>query len=303
MKSSLPAWLHVHPETREALDGRRPVVALESAVITHGLPRPINLELARRMEAEVRKGGGAPATTAVLGGMIHLGMTSEELEVLALNLGAVKVSRRDLGPVRSGGLSGGTTVSAAIYIAAAAGIRILATGGIGGVHRGESGDISADLPELARTPVGVVCSGAKAILDLPRTFEWLETGAVLVVGYQTREFPAFYAQGSGLALKTSVETPAEAARLLRSHWELGSTAAALICVPCPESDALPTDEVEQAIEQAEGEAVATGVRGSALSPFLLTRLAELTSGRALKANLALLRNNARVAAEIASALS
>ena len=303
MKASLPAWLHVHPETREALDGRRPVVALESAVITHGLPRPINLELARRMEAEVRKAGGAPATIAMLGGMIHLGMTSEELEMLALDLGAVKVSRRDLGPARSGGLSGGTTVSAALYVAAAAGIRILATGGIGGVHRGESGDVSADLPELARTPVGVVCSGAKAILDLPRTFEWLETGAVLVVGYQTREFPAFYAQGSGLVLNTSVETPAEAARLLRSHWELGSTSAVLICVPCPESDALPTEEVEQAIEQAEREAVATGVRGPALSPFLLTRLAELTSGRALKANLALLRNNARVAAEIASALS
>jgi pseudouridine-5'-phosphate glycosidase len=156
---------------------------------------------------------------------------------------------------------------------------------------------------LARTPVGVVCSGAKAILDLPRTLEWLETGAVLVVGYQTREFPAFYAEGSGLTVGTSVETPAEAARLLRSHWELGSTSAALICVPCPESDALPIGEVEQAIEQAEREAEDEGVRGPALSPFLLTRLAELTNGRALKANLALLRNNARVAAEIALALS
>jgi pseudouridine-5'-phosphate glycosidase len=303
VKASLPAWLQVHPEVREALDNRWAVVALESAVITHGLPRPINFELARKMEAEVRKAGGIPATTAVLGGVVRLGVPFDELEKLALDLGAVKVSRRDLGPARTGGLSGGTTVSAALYIAAAAGIRILATGGIGGVHRGESGDVSADLPELARTPVGVVCSGAKAILDLPRTFEWLETGAVLVVGYQTREFPAFYAQGSGLALNTSVETPAEAARLLRSHWEFGSTSAALICVPCPESDALPTDEVEQAIELAEREAVATGVRGPALSPFLLSRLAELTSGRTLKANLALLRNNARVAAEIALALS
>ena len=302
MKASLPGWLHVHPETREALEGRRPVVALESAVITHGLPRPINLELARRMEAEVRKVGGVPATTAVLGGMIRLGMSSEELESLALDLSAVKVGRRDLGPVRTGGQSGGTTVSAAIFIAATAGIRILATGGIGGVHRGESGDVSADLPELGRTPVGVVCSGAKTILDLPRTLEWLETGGILVVGYQTHEFPAFYAQGSGLTVGTSVETPAQAARLLRSHWELGSTSAALICVPCPESDSLPRDDVELAIQQAEREAEDKGVRGPALSPFLLTRLAELTNGRALKANLALLRNNARVAAEIALAL-
>jgi len=302
VKTSLPAWLQVHPEIREALDNRRPVVALESAVITHGLPRPINLELARRMEAEVRKAGGVPATTAVLEGVVRLGVTADELEAFALDLGAAKVSRRDLAPVRTGGRSGGTTVSAAMYIAAAAGVRILATGGIGGVHRGQGGDISADLPELSRTPVGVVCSGAKAILDLPRTLEWLETGAVLVVGYQTSEFPAFYAQGSGLAVSSRVETPPEAARLLRSHWELGPTSGALICVPCPQTDALPKEEVEQAVIQAEQEAEARGVRGPARSPFLLNRLAELTSGRALKANLALLRNNARVAAEIAVAL-
>ena len=302
MKTNLPAWLQVHPEIREALDNRRPVVGLESAVITHGLPRPINLELARRMEAEIRKAGGIPATTAVLGGMVRLGVTADELESFALDLRAVKVSRRDLAPVRTGGLSGGTTVSAAVFIAAAAGVRILATGGIGGVHRGQGGDISADLPELSRTPVGVICSGAKAILDLPRTLEWLETGAVLVVGYQTSEFPAFYAQRSGLAVGTRVETPPEAARLLRSHWELEASSGALICVPCPRTDALPKEEVEQAVTQAEQEAEARGVRGPALSPFLLNRLAELTSGRALKANLALLRNNARVAAEIAVAL-
>jgi len=302
VKASLPAWLQVHPEVREALESRRPVVALESAVITHGLPRPINLELAKRMEAEVRKAGGIPATTAVLGGVVRLGVTADELEAFALDLQAEKVSRRDLAPARSGGQSGGTTVSAAIYIAAAAGVRILATGGIGGVHRGPGGDVSADLPELSRTPVGVVCSGAKAILDLPRTLEWLETGAVLVVGYQTSEFPAFYAQGSGLSVSTRVETPPEAAQLLRSHWELGPASGALICVPCPAADALPKEEVEQAVSEAEQESGARGVRGPALSPFLLNRLAELTSGRALKANLALLRNNARVAAEIAVAL-
>jgi len=302
VKASLPTWLQVHPEVREALDNRRPVVALESAVITHGLPRPINLELARRMEAEVRKAGGIPATTAVLGGVLRLGVTADELEAFALDLRAVKVSRRDLAPARTGGLSGGTTVSAAIYIAAAAGVRILATGGIGGVHRGQGGDVSADLPELSRTPVGVVCSGAKAILDLSRTLEWLETGAVLVVGYRTSEFPAFYAQGSGLTVSTRVETAPEAAQLLRSHWELGAASGALICVPCPVSDALPKEEVERALGQAEREAEAKGIRGPALSPFLLNRLAELTSGRTLKANLALLRNNARVAAEIAVAL-
>lgn len=302
MKPSLPAWLQVHPEVREALERRRPVVALESAVITHGLPRPINFDLARRMEAEVRKAGGIPATTAVLGGVLRLGVTADELEAFALDQRAVKVSRRDLAPARTGGRSGGTTVSAAIFIAAAAGVRILATGGIGGVHRGQGGDVSADLPELSRTPLGVVCSGAKAILDLPRTLEWLETGAVLVVGYRTSEFPAFYAQGSGLTVSTRVETPTEAAQLLRSHWELGAGSGALICVPCPESDALPKEEVEQALGQADREAEGKGVRGPALSPFLLNRLAELTSGRTLKANLALLRNNARVAAEIAVAL-
>ena len=302
MKPSLPAWLQVHPEVREALDNRWAVVALESAVITHGLPRPINLELARRMEAEVRKAGGIPATTAVLGGSLRLGVTADELEAFALDRRAVKVSRRDLAPARTGGLSGGTTVSAAIFIAAAAGVRILATGGIGGVHRGQSSDVSADLPELSRTSMGVVCSGAKAILDLPRTLEWLETGSVLLLGYQTSEFPAFYAQGSGLTVSTRVETPPEAAQLLRSHWELGAASGALICVPCPVSDALPKEEVERALGQAEREAEAKGVRGPALSPFLLNRLAELTSGRTLKANLALLRNNARVAAEIAVAL-
>ena len=255
------------------------------------------------MEAEVRRAGGMPATTGVLGGVIRLGMTSDELEAMALDPGAVKVSRRDLAPTRIEGLSGGTTVSAAIFIAAAAGVRLLATGGIGGVHRGTAGDVSADLPELARTAMGVVCSGAKAILDLPRTLEWLETAAIPVVGYQTRDYPAFYTQGSGLPVSASVDTPAEAARLLRSHWELGPASSVLICVPCPESDALAKDEVEHALSQAEREAEAQRVRGPALSPFLLSRLAELTSGRALKANLALLRNNARVAGEIAVALS
>ena len=302
MKASLPAWLQIHPEVREALESGWPVVALESAVITHGLPRPINLELARRMEAEVRKAGATPATTSVFAGEIRLGLSAEELEVLALDINVEKLARRDLAAARVGGRWGGTSVSAALYIAHAGGVQILATGGIGGVHRGQTGDVSADLPELARTPVAVVCSGAKAILDLPRTLEWLETAGVPVFGYRTDEFPAFFAGGSGLALGVNVETPTMAARLLRSHWELAPGCAALICVPCPKSDALTLAEVEDHLAMAEADAERRSVRGPALSPFLLAALAEQTSGQTLKANLALLRNNARVAAEIALAL-
>ena len=303
MNSSLPGWLQVHPEVREALGSSRPVVALESAVITHGLPPPINLELARRMESEVRKAGAVPAVTAVLDRQIHLGLSSDQLERLAIEPNPNKVSRRDLGPARIDGRAGGTTVSASVFIAAAAGVRILATGGTGGVHRGQAGDVSADLPELARTPVAVVCSGAKAILDLPRTLEWLEMEGVPVVGYQTREFPAFYVRGSGLPVSASVETPMAAAELLRAHWEVGQQSAVLVCVPCPETDAISHAEAETALVQAEREAEEKGVRGPALTPFLLIRLGELTGGRTLRANLALLRNNARIAAEIARALA
>jgi pseudouridine-5'-phosphate glycosidase len=276
-------------------------VALESAVITHGLPRPINLELARRMEAEVRKAGALPATTAVFQGSVRLGLTAEELETLALDEAAAKITRRDLGPARFAGQSGGTTVSAALAIATAAGLRVLATGGIGGVHRGSTGDISADLPELARTPVAVVCSGAKAILDLPRTLEWLETASVPVIGYQTREFPAFYAVQSGLPLSLTVKTAREAADLLRSHWEVEAAAGALICLPCPAEDALDHAEVERLVSQATRAAEQQGIHGPALTPFLIAGLSEHSGGRTLKANLALLRNNARVAAEIALA--
>ena len=302
MNPNLPAWLQIHTEVREALASGKPVVALESALITHGLPRPINLELARRMEAEVRKAGAIPAVTAVLDHAIHLGLSSDQLERLAIEQAPNKVSRRDLGPARIDAKAGGTTVAASVFIASAAGVRTLATGGIGGVHRGQAGDVSADLPELARTPVAVVCSGAKAILDLPRTLEWLETEGVPVVGYQTTEFPAFYAGSTGLPVSARVETPTAAAQLLRAHWEVGLQSAVLVCVPCPETDVVPQDEVEAALAEAEREAKEKGVRGPALSPFLLARLGELTGGRALRANLALLRNNARVAAEIARAL-
>ena len=295
------SWMQIHPEVSAALSERRPVVVLESAVITHGLPRPINLELARRMMAEIQKASALPAIAAVLDGVARLGLSHEELERLSLDDQAVKISRRDFGWSKAAGRSGGTTVAGAMIMARAAGVPIFATGGIGGVHRGTGMDVSADLPELARTPVAVVCSGAKAILDIPRTIEWLETAGVPVVGYQTDEFPSFYSRESGLPVSVRADSPVEVAEILRAHWEVPSAGGLLIGVPCPESDAIPLEEVQEALRQAETEA--RDIRGAALTPFLLSRMSEYTNGRSLGANLALLRNNAQVAAGIAVALA
>ncbi len=294
------SWLQIHPDVRTAITEGRPVVALESAVITHGLPRPINLELARRMASEVQASGAVPALTAVQDGVAKVGLTTEELERLSLSDDAQKISRRDLGYARSAGHTGGTTVSGAMILAEAAGIHVFATGGIGGVHPGDTMDVSADLPELARTSVAVVCSGAKSILDLPRTIEWLETVGVPVIGYGTDEFPAFYSRESGLPVSARVDTPDEMSSLLRAHWEVPGSAGIVITVPCPESEAIPFAEVQNALRKAETEA--HNVSGAELTPFLLSRMSEHTGGRSLSANLALLRNNARVAAEIAVAL-
>ena len=301
MTKSVSSWLQIHPEISAALSEHRPVVALESAVITHGLPRPINLELARRMQAEVRKANALPAITAVIDGAAHLGLTHEELERLSLDDQAVKISRRDYGWAAAAGRSGGTTVAGAMIMAHSAGVSIFATGGIGGVHRGDAMDVSADLPELAQTPVAVVCSGAKAILDIPRTAEWLETAGVPVIGYQTDEFPSFYSSESGLSVNVRADTPTEVAAILRSHWDVPSAGSVLIAVPCPESDAIPLEEVQEALRQAETEA--RDVTGAALTPFLLSKMSEYTNGRSLGANLSLLRNNAKVAAGIAVAFA
>jgi len=301
MTKSVSSWLQIHPEISAALSEHRPVVALESAVITHGLPRPINLELARRMQAEVRKANALPAITAVIDGAAHLGLTHEELERLSLDDQAVKISRRDYGWAAAAGRSGGTTVAGAMIMAHSAGVSIFATGGIGGVHRGDAMDVSADLPELAQTPVAVVCSGAKAILDIPRTVEWLETAGVPVIGYQTDEFPSFYSSESGLSVNVRADTPTEVAAILRSHWDVPSAGSVLIAVPCPESDAIPLEEVQEALRQAETEA--RDVTGAALTPFLLSKMSEYTNGRSLGANLSLLRNNAKVAAGIAVAFA
>jgi pseudouridine-5'-phosphate glycosidase len=296
------ARLHLTSEIARALEQNAPIVALESALITHGLAPPANLEVARRMESTVREEGALPATIAVLEGEARVGLSDEELARLASDQATRKVSLCDVPLVLAQGASGGTTVAATIHLAYRAGIRVLATGGIGGVHRGHSEDVSADLIALASIPIVVVCAGAKAILDLPRTLEFLETYGVPVIGYRTDEFPAFYSSRSGLRADGRVETPDEVAQIARARAELGLSAALLVCVPVPEADALPFGEAEAAIAQAVEETEAAGVGGKALTPFLLARMVELTGGRARRANEALLLNNARVAARIAQAL-
>ncbi|HKV08256.1 MAG TPA: pseudouridine-5'-phosphate glycosidase [Thermoanaerobaculia bacterium] len=294
--------LVVHPAVQSALEAGHPIVALESTVISHGLPWPENLEVARGMEAAVRAGGAVPATIAVLSGRVHVGLEDGEIEHLARSSGIWKVSRRDVPVVLAQGRDGATTVAGTVMMAHEAGIRVMATGGIGGVHRGDFMDVSADLPELARTPVLVVCAGAKAILDLPATLEWLETWGVPVVGYGTDELPAFYSRESGLRLEARVDSPEEAAAIARALWSREGTGGMLLCVPCPEEAAIPVGAVEEAISRAIAEAGTRGLRGKAVTPFLLARVSELTGGRSKAANLALLRNNARVGAEVAAAL-
>jgi pseudouridine-5'-phosphate glycosidase len=295
--------LRIAPEVGRALAEGAPVVALESALITHGFAPPANLHIAQRMDAAVRDEGALPATVAVVEGEPRIGLSDEDLARLATAPAARKVSLRDLPLVVAQAASGGTTVAATMYLAHRAGIGVFATGGIGGVHRGHPEDVSADLPALAAIPIVVVCAGAKAILDLPRTLEYLETHAVPVIGYGSEEFPAFYSRRSGLEVDARVEAPEEVARIVRARGELGLPAALLVCAPVPEADELPAREAETAIAQAVGEAEAANVSGKALTPFLLARLVELTGGRARRANEALLLNNARVAARIARALA
>ncbi len=296
-----PAF-HVAPHVARALSLKMPVVALESTVITHGLPKPDNLALAADMEAVVRNGGATPATIGVLKGKVIVGLAEDALRELADAPAPRKISIRDYGAAIAQKASGGTTVAATLYAAHLAGIRVFATGGIGGVHRWPPHDVSADLPALASYPAIVVCAGAKAILDLPATLEMLETLAVPVVGYQTDEFPAFYSRESGLKVPQRADSPKEVAAIAKAHWELGLKSAVLVVVPPPEEAALPREEVDQAIAQALREAEAQGVRGQASTPFLLARVSQLTGRASLEANLALLKNNAAVAAQIARAL-
>jgi pseudouridylate synthase len=301
----LVSSLVVRDDVAAALQAGSPIVALESTVIAHGLPRPQNLETARAMEAAVREEGAIPATIAIMEGCLVVGLSSEQLATLAATDGIAKVSRADLAAVRAARQSGATTVAATMLIAALAGIRVFATGGIGGVHRGAelSFDISADLPEIARAPVAVVCAGAKAILDLPRTLEMLETLGVPVVGYRTSKFPAFYVEDSGLTLQSRVDTPSAAARLMQIHWELGLSSGIVFGNPPPAASALGKHEVEAWMAQALRSAAAEGIRGKAVTPYLLDHLAKASHGQTLETNIALLVHNARVAAQIAKAYS
>ena len=291
-------------EIADALASGRPVVALETTLVTHGLPHPDGVSAARALENVVRQGGAIPATIGILRGAIRIGLTHAELNELANTPGIVKVNLSNLAATVAAGCPGATTVAATMFAAHAQGISVFATGGMGGVHRdaGISSDVSADLTALSRTPIAVVCAGAKAILDLPRTVEMLETLGVPVFGLGTNEFPAFYRRSSGLPVDRRMDTIEELASATRAHFALGLGTGVLIANPIPVSDELPSETYERALETALSDAERHGVRGRSVTPFLLDRLRALSGGESVRANLALLTNNARVAAQLARAL-
>lgn len=293
------------PEVAAALREGAPVVALESTIITHGMPWPQNVETARAVEAEVRAHGAVPATMAVMGGRIHVGLTGAELEALGQAKGVAKLSRADLAACVATGGTGATTVAATMICARLAGISVFATGGIGGVHRGAetSFDISADLPELAQTAVTVVAAGAKAILDLPKTLEWLETAGVPVIAYGQEAFPAFWSRDSGLKAPLRMDSADQIAAAARMRAALGLPGGQLVANPIPPEAEIARDVIMPVVEQALAEAAAQGIAAKAVTPFLLQRIFELTGGRSLAANIALVLNNARLGAAIAGALA
>jgi len=297
--------LHPSPEVAAALSAGRPVVALESTIITHGMPWPQNVETARAVEAEIRAAGAVPATIAVIKGQIRAGLTEDQLSALAQEKEVRKLSRADLAACLAAGETGATTVAATMICAHLAGIEVFATGGIGGVHRGadQSFDISADLSELARTPVTVVAAGAKALLDLPKTLEVLETLGVPVIGHGSGEFPAFWSRRSGLPAPLRMDSAAEIAQAHRMRAALGLQGGQLVANPIPGADEIAREEIDPIIAAALSEAARQGITGKAVTPFLLQRIFELTQGRSLTANIALVLNNARLAAAIARCLS
>ena len=297
--------LILSPKVEAALNAGKPVIALESTIISHGMPYPQNVETALKCEATARENGAEPATVAIIGGKLCAGLTEDQIDYLGRTGTAVtKASRRDLPMLIARGMDGATTVAATMIVAAMAGIRVFATGGIGGVHRGaeKTMDISADLKELATTPVAVVCAGAKAILDLKLTLEYLETQGVPVLGFGTEELPAFYTPHSGLKVDYRVDTPQEIAAAIRAQREMGYPGGMLITNPIPEQYAMPKEAIDAAIEQALREADAQGIHGKEITPFLLARVCELTGGESLASNIQLVLNNVRLASKVAAAL-
>ena len=303
--NSFEKYLDVLPEIQQALDENKPVVALESTILSHGMPYPENLDFAHRVEEVIRSLGGIPATCAIVKGRLKVGLTAEELEIMcrAENIG--KVSRRDVAVYLATGMTGATTVATTMILANMAGIHVFATGGIGGVHRrGEvTMDVSADLQELAHTPVAVVCAGAKMILDIGRTLEYLETMGVPVLGLNTDDFPAFYCRKSGFGVDYNAKTPADVAAIAKAKWGMGLEGGMLIGNPVPEEYAMDFDEMSAVIDRAMAMADEAGVKGKNITPFLLAHIVELTGGNSLKTNIQLAYNNARAAAQIAVELA
>jgi len=298
------SFLSIHEEVAEALSSKRPVVALESTIIAHGMPYPQNVETALQVEKVIRENGAIPATIACINGKIQVGLSSSQLEELATSKNVLKLSRRDLPIAISQKRIGATTVAATMIGAEMAGIKIFATGGIGGVHRGVelTGDVSTDLQELGMTSVAVVSAGAKAILDIPRTLEYLETMGVPVLGFQSDFFGAFYSRSSGIPVEMRMDTPQEIADFLNAKWNLGLKGGVLISNPIPEEYEIPSSEIEPVILEAVAAAKALDINGKRLTPFLLGKIKDVTSGRSLETNIQLVLNNARVAAQIASSL-
>jgi pseudouridine-5'-phosphate glycosidase len=301
----LEKYLDIKPEVKKALEEGKPVVALESTIISHGMPYPKNVETAKNVEQILRDKGVMPATIAILNGRLKVGVTDEELERLGKNDNVIKTSRRDIPFIVSKKLDGATTVATTMIIAALAGIKVFATGGIGGVHRGaqETFDKSADLQELAHTNVAVVCAGAKSILDLGLTLEYLETNGVPVIGFGTEELPAFYTRKSGFGVDYRIDSPKEISDAIKAKWDLGLNGGLIIANPIPEEDQMDYDIITKAIEEALKEAEEKGIKGKESTPFLLAKVKEITGGDSLESNIKLVYNNAKLAADIALELS
>lgn len=301
----LKQYLDINEEVAKALEQGKPVVALESTIISHGMPYPQNMEMAQKVENIIRENGAIPATIGIINGRLKAGLTKEELEYMATTKGVIKASRRDLPFIVAKKLDGATTVASTMIIAEMAGIKVFVTGGIGGVHReaGNTMDISADLQELANTNVAVVCAGAKSILDIALTLEYLETHGVPVAGYQTEEFPAFYTRKSGFKVDYKVDTPEEMAAALKAKWEMNLKGGVVIANPIPAEHELDYELITNAIEKALLEAKKQGIKGKESTPFLLAKVKEVTEGKSLKANLELVYNNAQVGAKIAKELA